>query len=128
VKIKNLSRSKSRVFKKLFSLRKIVAAGFIPVKTHPCKKLCNSFVALSIHFSGFRAYIRVRETFWKGIKSGIRRLCKELINRDRIYRERGRIENIFGELKSVYWLLIFVNIFQTDSDLKALLEIFVFYN
>ncbi len=125
---------------------------------------------------GFRPYIRVRETFRKGIKSGIRKLCKELIKRDRIYRERGRIESIFGELKqdlgsyertknfkiaelfvmakfvlfnlwflsllekflknfylrkvqetwsffvylvnscSVYWLLIFVNIFQTASD------------
>ncbi|ADY73946.1 transposase IS4 family protein [Desulfurobacterium thermolithotrophum DSM 11699] len=48
---------------------------------------------------GLKPYIKVRETLRKGIKSEIRLKCKELLESDEIYRFRGLIESIFGEVK-----------------------------
>ena len=48
---------------------------------------------------GVKPYIKIKETFRKGIKSEVRKMCKELVESDEVYKQRGRIESIFGEVK-----------------------------
>ena len=49
--------------------------------------------------TGLKPYIKIKETARVGIKSEIRLKCKELLESDEIYRFRGLIESIFGEVK-----------------------------
>jgi len=49
--------------------------------------------------AGLKPYIKIRETARMGIRSEIRLKCKELLESDEIYRFRGLIESIFGEIK-----------------------------
>lgn len=49
--------------------------------------------------AGLLAYIKVKETFRKGIKSEVRRRAKERVEAGGVYRYRRLIESIFGEVK-----------------------------
>ncbi len=43
--------------------------------------------------------IKVKESFRRRVKSELRLKCKELVESDDVYRFRGLIESIFGEIK-----------------------------
>ncbi len=49
---------------------------------------------------GLEPYIKVKETFRKGIKSEVRLRAKRFIKSNSLYRLRGLIEGIFGEIKN----------------------------
>jgi len=50
-------------------------------------------------FLGLKPYIKVRESFRRKVVSSVRRLCKGLVEVDSLYRKRGMVEGIFGEVK-----------------------------
>jgi len=52
-----------------------------------------------IPLTGLKPYIKVKEIWIKGIRLEIRFKCKELLGSDGVYRFRGLIESIFGEIK-----------------------------
>jgi len=49
--------------------------------------------------AGLKLYVKVRESFRSEIRSEVRLKCKELLKTEGIYRFRGLIESIFGEIK-----------------------------
>ena len=49
---------------------------------------------------GLESYIKIKETFRKGIKSEVRLRAKRLIESNKLYHFRGLIEEIFGEIKN----------------------------
>ena len=48
---------------------------------------------------GLKPYVKVRESFRRGVRSEIRLMCKRLLESGDVYRFRGLIESIFGEIK-----------------------------
>jgi hypothetical protein len=58
-----------------------------------------SFIEL-LERIGFKPYIKVKETFRKGVRSEVRLRAKRLVESDEIFRYRGLIESIFGEIKN----------------------------
>jgi len=58
----------------------------------------EEFIGLVLS-SGLLPYIKVKESFRRRVKSELRLKCKELVESDDVYRFRGLIESIFGEIK-----------------------------
>ncbi len=52
-----------------------------------------------ITFAGLKPYIKVKESFRKSVKSEVRLEAKRLVESDDLYRYRGLVESIFGEIK-----------------------------
>jgi len=50
-------------------------------------------------FLGLKPYIKIRESFRRKVVPSVRRLCKGLVEGDSLYRKRGMVEGIFGEVK-----------------------------
>ena len=63
-------------------------------KAYDSEEFINELLLL-----GLKPYIKVRESFRKRVVSSVRRWCKSLVERDSLYRKRGMVEGIFGEVK-----------------------------
>jgi len=52
-----------------------------------------------VSYAGLKPYIKVKESLRKSVRSESRCLAKRLVESDKVYRYRGLIESIFGEIK-----------------------------
>ena len=63
-------------------------------KAYDSEEFINELLLL-----GFKPYIKVRESFRRKVVSPVRKLCKRLVEGDELYKKRGMVEGIFGEIK-----------------------------